>query len=175
MSVRRAREDEAQVLSALALASKSYWPYTKAQVKAWQENLTVSADMIRSFPTYVAEAEQLVVGFFLLAPEAQRWRLEHFWVYPSGIGRGVGKRMLRHALQFVAAAGADSLLIESDPYAEGFYLSCGAQRIGETPAPIEGEEARVLPLLVLSAQQSNLSVERTDNGAPPLPAANVKR
>jgi hypothetical protein len=45
--------------------------------------------------------------------------------------------------------GAEELLIESDPYAEGFYLHMGAQRIGQTMSRVTGTE-RIVPLLRLS-------------------------
>ena len=175
MKLRRAREDESPKLSALAIESKAYWPYSQTQIAAWRESLSISAEMIRSLPTYVAEAEQQVVGFFLLAPKAEQWQLEHFWVHPSRIGRGVGRFMLREAGHIAAEAGATSLLIEADPNAEPFYVACGASRVGQIPAPIEGAETRVLPLLVFPTKQSNPSIERTSQGLRPCAASHVKR
>jgi hypothetical protein len=40
----------------------------------------------------------------------------------------------------------ERLLIQSDPFAEGFYLRLGADRIGEVPS--QALPGRVLPLLV---------------------------
>ena len=174
MKLRRAKESEASVLSALAMESKAHWPYTRSQLAAWRESLSISAPMIRSFPTYVAEADEDIVGFILLAPKAEQWQLEHFWVRPSRMGQGVGKLMLQEACRLAAEAGASSLLIESDPNAEPFYLACGANRVGQIPAPIEGAEARVLPLMVLATKQSNPSIERTCPGKPGH-ASHVKR
>lgn len=153
MKLRRARKDEAPMLSMLAMESKAHWSYSQAQLAEWRESLRVSAEMIGSCPTYVAEMEQHVVGFFLLVPEAGQWQLEHFWVHPSRMGQGVGRFMLREAARVAAAAGANTLLIEADPNAEAFYLACGAVRIGQTPAPIEGMASRVLPLMALFRQE----------------------
>ncbi len=154
MNFRPAHEYEASALSALAAASKAHWPYTSVQLAIWQDALTISPEMIRSFPTFVAELNQEVVGFFVLIPEATQWQLEHFWIHPLHMGRGHGKRMLAKAASVAAQGGAASLLIESDPNAEPFYLACGAKRIGELPAPIEGAAGRVLPVLQLSLTQA---------------------
>lgn len=150
MKLRHAREDEASILSALAMESKAHWQYSQTQLTAWRENLSITAEMIRSFPTYVAEAKQEIPGFFLLAPKSGQWQLEHFWVHPSRMGRGVGKRMLQEACRIAEGGGASSLLIAADPNAEPFYVACGASRVGQIPAPIEGADARVLPVLVVA-------------------------
>jgi hypothetical protein len=41
--------------------------------------------------------------------------------------------------------GFESVRLESDPHAEGFYLSRGAERVGEEPSP--GRPGRILPVL----------------------------
>ena len=46
-----------------------------------------------------------------------------------------------------AALGFQSLEIESDPKAEGFYLRMGARRVGAALTELEGER-RELPILV---------------------------
>lgn len=152
MKLRAAKEHEAPILSALAMESKAYWSYSEAQLASWQESLSISAEMIRASPVYVAEEEQKIVGFFLLIADAAQWRLEHLFVHPVHLGRGAGKLLLREACRIAAEGGASSLLIEADPNAEPFYASCGAIRVGQVPAPIEGAEARVLPLMVLATK-----------------------
>ena len=163
MNFRPARENEATALSELAAASKAHWPYTSAQLAVWQEDLTISPEMIRSFPTYVAELGQEHVGFFLLIPEGVQWKLEHFWMHPLHMGKGYGKNMLSKAASIAALGGAASLLIDSDPNAESFYLACGAERIGELPAPIAGAAERVLPILRLSTKLSPHASEASCN------------
>lgn len=150
MHIRRARESEAADLSALAMASKAYWPYTAEQIKAWGSDLTISSEMIASFHTYVAEVESNIAGFFLLIPASPHWALEHFWVSPASMGRGIGRALLSHAIKLTASAGVATLAIDADPCAEAFYLACGAQRVGSISAPIDGAPDRVRPQLILS-------------------------
>ena len=160
-NVRRAREDEAEALSTLATASKAHWAYSQAQLAAWQDGLNISPEMVRAFPAYVAESNEHIVGCFLLVPEKEHWQLEHFWVHPSCMGKGVGRLMLSEATRIAAESGVSHLLIEADPNAEAFYIACGADRIGQIPAPIDGASQRVLPLLALATEQPNPTMTRT--------------
>jgi hypothetical protein len=58
--------------------------------------------------------------------------------------RGVGRRLIRDAIDVVAAMSGESLLIQGDPNAEAFYLAAGAKRIGDRESgSIAG---RLLPL-----------------------------
>ena len=64
---------------------------------------------------------------------------------------GVGRALFDHALDRAAALGAETLGIEADPNAEGFYLRMGATRVGEIAYELDGRE-RVLPLLTVDSQ-----------------------
>jgi ribosomal protein S18 acetylase RimI-like enzyme len=150
MNIRRARESEAADLSALAVASKAYWPYSAEQIEAWRSDLTISSEMIASFHTYVAEAEANIAGFFILIPASPHWALEHFWVSPASMGRSIGRALISHAIKLTADAGVATIAIDADPHAEQFYLAIGAQRTGTISAPIEGIPDRVRPQLLLS-------------------------
>jgi GNAT superfamily N-acetyltransferase len=153
MRIRRAHESEADVLSGIARESKAYWAYSAAQLAAWRGELTISPGTVSSLPVYVAEVEARIVGFFVVAPSAPHWTLEHFWVSPSAIGRGVGRALLSRASAIAAEGGATKLAVDADPNAEPFYVACGARRVGSLPAPIEGSPDRVRPQLLLSTQQ----------------------
>src|SRR5713101_7600713 len=75
MHIRRAHESEAQHLSSIAFESKAHWTYSSSQLAAWRDDLTVSPGAVSSCPTYVAELEGRVVGFFMLVPSSPNWRL----------------------------------------------------------------------------------------------------
>lgn len=165
MHIRRAHESEAPALSAIARESKAYWRYSAAHLAAWRDDLTVLPGTISSFPTYVAELESGVAGFFVLLPSSPHWKLEHFWVSPSGMGHGVGKAMLSRAAALAAEGGASALDIDADPNAEQFYLACGAQRVGSIAAPIEGSPNRERPQLLLATRQPDFGGSERRAGA----------
>ena len=149
-TIRAAREEEAALLSSLAMESKAHWGYSRRQLGAWRDELTFTVATLRSSITQVAEVEGQVAGVYSLEPSPTDWSLEHFWVAPRHMGRGIGRALLEHAARKAGEGGAAGLAIDSDPGAEPFYLACGARRVGELAAPIEGEPERVRPQLYLS-------------------------
>jgi GNAT superfamily N-acetyltransferase len=149
--IRRALEGEAAALTAIAVQAKAHWGYTGAQLAAWREELTILPGTVASCPTCVAENESGLVGFFCLAPAPIHWTLEHFWVLPSAMGKGVGRALLARAAALANEGGAQAIAIDADPNAEAFYLACGARRVGALSAPLVGQAQRVRPQLLLPA------------------------
>jgi GNAT superfamily N-acetyltransferase len=144
--VRDAGPGECADLSALAFESKASWGYDEAFMVACRDELTVRERDLDAMRVRVAcDDAGCILGFHgvILDPP------ELWWMFvASGAHRsGVGTLLLEDACAVARAAGARTLRIESDPYAEAFYLRAGAKRIGETPSlSIPG---RVLPLLEL--------------------------
>jgi len=148
-SIRRARVEEAALLTELAHAAKRHWGYPERWVAEWSEALTLRPAWIATHPVYVAVQDGEVVGFYALAPEGDTCRLEHLWVRPAWIGRGVGRLLFEHAVRTATAAAATQLVLDSDPHAEGFYRRMGATRVGVVPADVQGK-ARGLPRMRLA-------------------------
>jgi ribosomal protein S18 acetylase RimI-like enzyme len=159
MKIRRAAEFEANALSAITVEAKAHWPYSAAQLDAWRNDLTVTAASISALPTYVAELEGKIVGFYSLGTTDCTWKLEHLWVRPTFMGRGVGQSLLSHATNLAAQSGVASIAIDADPNAEPFYIASGAQRVGAVAAPIDGLPTRQRPQLLLATAQPNRAFE----------------
>jgi GNAT superfamily N-acetyltransferase len=155
--IRAARGHEAPALSELAYESKAYWPYSSEQLAIWRDDLTISTTMISSSVVYVAEVDDQTVGFYLLKQGDENWILEHFWILPSFMGRGIGRALLRHAIGRAAEGGAKLVSIDADPFAEAFYAACGARRIAATPAPLAGAPDRVRPQMLLDVEACHSS------------------
>jgi len=151
MNIRPAQGDEAEALSALALKAKAYWGYPVDAIELWRRDLTVSTHTIASRPTFLAVLADEIVGFYSLSPSHHSWALDHLWVLPLLMDRGVGRALMAHALETAARGGASAVTVDADPNAESFYLACGAERYGEVPAPIPGEPKRVRPQLAFRA------------------------
>jgi GNAT superfamily N-acetyltransferase len=152
VSIRRADPSEAEGLTSLAHAAKRHWGYPEAWIAQWRRVLTVSAQDVERLQVFVvAQAEQLL-GFYALDCAGALASLEHLWVLPTHLGQGLGAALLRHAMLRARQLGARAIEIESDPDAEGFYRRLGAERVGQVPAPMEGQPDRVLPLLRLALE-----------------------
>ena len=97
--------------------------------------------------TYCAKEDGAIIGFYLLTTESDGMHLDHLWILPRAIGRGVGRALFQHAVELAKKLGHHEIKIEADPNAAGFYERMGAKRIGTSVTEIEGQ-LRELPLLL---------------------------
>jgi GNAT superfamily N-acetyltransferase len=132
------------------MAAKASWGYSPAWLDGWRDQILLTPAQLQTWVVTVALAGPEILGFSALIPGQDVATLEHLWVTPPAMGRGVGRALLRHARVTAARLGAQALLIESDPNAEAFYLRSGAERIGTRAAPLPDNPARVLPQLRLA-------------------------
>lgn len=147
LRIRRARAEEAALLSALAMASKAYWGYSAEFLEACRDELSVTVEQIQNprLTICVAETPDRPVGFYCLEQlDDAEQELNALFVAPDHIGRGVGRHLMYHAREAAAGMGARTILIQSDPNAEPFYLSAGAQRVGRLES--RSIPGRMLPL-----------------------------
>lgn len=135
---RPARLDEGGELTELAVRAKSHWGYDPAFLDAARAELTIDAETIGSARVYVLDHEGTTIGFYGLVGEPPRGRLEWLFLEPEAIGLGYGRWMWDDAIEHAKVAGYTELLIESDRFAEPFYLAMGATRIGTTASPVDG-------------------------------------
>ncbi len=149
MLIRPARQGDEQALTELLLRSKAHWQYTPEQMEAWRPELTITSETIAREIVFVGETEEGIAGFGSLTPGPTRWVLEHLWVEPRWIGRGIGKGLLTFACQLAADQGAIEISIDAEPNAEAFYQAFGATRVGFIAAPIDQDLFRQRPQLVL--------------------------
>ena len=146
VQIRRARPDEADVLTEIAHAAKRHWGYPESWIEHWQADLTITPEFIARNEMYVAMIDEEVVGCCALVFSAALAELEHMWIRPRHMGTGVGRALFLHAKERAANLEISVLEISADPNAEGFYERMGARRIGEVQSEIEGQP-RVLPRL----------------------------
>jgi GNAT superfamily N-acetyltransferase len=179
MHIRQAVAGDAEELSALALRAKAHWGYADTQLEEWRPVLEVSGEAVLARPTFVAEFNRRIVGFYSIMPSAVAWELDNLWVEPEHMRHGFGRALVLHAVQTAALGGASSIHIDADPNAELFYVACGAARIGEVAAPIAGQPNRIRPQLVLAVTRSNISLNtdahRTACCAGRAPAGQIRR
>lgn len=147
----RALTSHSHTLTSIAFAATRHWGYPERWIESWSDVLTITPEYIHRNEVYAAFVESGPVAFYSLAEEGDGLALDHLWVSPEWIGRGVGRALFEHAVRRGAALGAEVLRIESDPNAEGFYRRMGARRVGENVHEVDGRE-RTLPLLEMSLE-----------------------
>jgi GNAT superfamily N-acetyltransferase len=149
MHIRHALPAEAATLTALARSSKAYWGYDEVQLDAWRADLAITPALIEAAHVFVCETDGDIGAFYALVRHGEYWQLDHLWVLPAQMGRGIGRALLHHAASEAFEGGAREVLVDADPYAEAFYLACGAERAGDIEAPIPGQPQRRRPQLRL--------------------------
>ncbi|WLD94705.1 GNAT family N-acetyltransferase [Alkalihalobacillus sp. AL-G] len=144
-TIRPARLEEAQYLSALALESKVCWDYSEDFIDSCVEDLTINEQYITDNYVFVLEDQSNIIGFFSFKKEPERSWLDFLYLHPVYIGRGYGKIIWNNVVEKAKQLKIETFTIDSDPNAKPFYEKMGAVLIGETPSTaIEG---RMLPLL----------------------------
>ena len=144
----RARPDDAETLTQIAHAAKRHWGYPETWIAAWRDILTMRPEFIAANVAYIAVENARPVGFYVLTKEPDGLHLDHLWILPSSMGRGIGRALFEHAAAEVKRLGFRSMKIEADPNAEAFYERMGAVRVGTSTSEICGER-RELPRLEL--------------------------
>jgi len=144
----RAAPQHADELTQTAITAKRYWGYPEHWIEAWLPLLTITPEFIEAHEVYRAVQAGVTLGFIALSFQAQTAAIEHLWVLPEAMGKGVGRALFQHAVMRARSLGARRLEVESDPNAEGFYQKMGARRCGERLTSVMGEE-RLLPLLYM--------------------------
>ncbi|MEY2488165.1 MAG: hypothetical protein QOC70_107 [Verrucomicrobiota bacterium] len=147
MQIIRAKPEDAEALTEIAHAAKRHWGYPEHWIQSWREILTMRPQFIAANVTYSAMEDARAVGFYLLTTESDGLHLDHLWIAPHAMGRGIGRALFEHALEQTSKLGHRTLKIEADPNAEGFYLRMGARHVGVTVTNIENQR-RELPLLL---------------------------
>jgi GNAT superfamily N-acetyltransferase len=148
LTFRPAFPADAELLSALAMRSKSHWGYPQEWLDHWRAELTILPSYIEQNSLVVANCQSGICGFFGLEfLDGSSARLQHLWVDPPFIGKGFGRQLFERACAMAKGSRCDSLELVADPNAERFYLRMGAIRVADERSEILGV-SRVLPKMI---------------------------
>lgn len=145
VTFRKATTDDADALTDLAHRAKAHWGYPMSWMRAWDAQLTILPGYIEMHHVWVADRDGAIVGMCALEDRGPRWMLEHVWVEPSLHRLGIGRALVRRALDTARTEQAEVVELLSDPFATGFYEKLGAAHAGDVPAPMPGARDRTLP------------------------------
>src|ERR1043165_8761030 len=141
-----AKTEDVATLTEIAHAAKRHWGYPETWIAAWKDTLTMRPEFITANVAFIAIENERPVGFYVVTKEPDGPHLDHLWVLPSSMGRGIGRALFEHAATEVKRLGFPALKIEADPNAEAFYKRMGAIRVGTSTSETCGER-RELPLM----------------------------
>ena len=93
VTIRDAKPDEADALSALALRSKAHWGYAEEFIAACVDELTLTRRDIEKTIVRVGNGGDGLAGYYQLVIEDDVAEVEHLFVAPEAIGGGLGRTL----------------------------------------------------------------------------------
>jgi len=107
--IRRAEGRDSGRLTEISFAAKRYWGYPEAYFEIWRKELTITEEYIVRNDVFTADADLVTAGYYSIVHvqegfwagelfvAAGHW-LEHIFIDPAYIGRGIGRRLMEHAV-----------------------------------------------------------------------------
>lgn len=141
----RASPVDAKRLTQITLTSKAYWGYSENWMTAWSRLLKIEPEYIINNEVFKLILEGGIAGWYALVIQPPNAVLDHLWIVPEHIGKGLGRALFMHAIQIARFHEVKKLEIESDPHAVGFYTKMGAQYVRNTIADM----GRTVPILAI--------------------------
>ena len=161
--IRKAREDEAELLSRLSLESKQYWNYPQAYFDIWNAELQISRDYIAENDVwvFVDRGEKLAFCSMVHLEHdmdagpcvlKRGYWLDHLFVLPAYIGRSIGRQLFEHLATVCRTNRIEMFSILADPNSRGFYERMGCAYIREVASSIPGRTTPLLKFITDSSQ-----------------------
>ena len=156
--IRPALITDAKLLTEISFKSKSYWNYPCDYFETWKDELTISEQYVEKNIVFVLEFNQSTIAYYSIITlekpvrfsdieiEKGHW-LEHMFVFPDYIGKGVGRQMITHLKVICNQQYIKQLRVLADPNSKEFYEKMGFKYLREIPSTIQN---RTTPELLLS-------------------------
>ncbi|KLN60460.1 hypothetical protein WH96_12090 [Kiloniella spongiae] len=133
-----ARLEDLPLLPSIALRSKSHWDYPQDfldKCKTFFEAEYTEEYLKKSYTFLFLQSDEIIGMGSLLWNDIPM--IDSFWLLPENIGKGYGKQAFDLLIKEARKLGWPNLTIISDTYAEGFYKTMGAKRVGEVPSEVQ--------------------------------------
>lgn len=148
MRIAAAEIDDHEALTRLTKLSKAYWGFPEELLLTWEHLLTISKEYIEKNKVIKLVEEGTIVGYYacFCMEETTTVKLDNLFILPGYIGTGLGKVLMDHFLIEAKNAGAEKVLLDAEPNAEGFYKKFGFVTIGQLQSSVKD---RFLPIMEL--------------------------
>ena len=157
--IRAATVHDAATLTQLSHASKRHWDYPQEYFVIWVEELTVSPAYINDHQVFVFERDSTILAYYSLIELQEEltlagsqfdkgfW-LDHMFVAPLSIGKGIGRLLFTHLLGHCQAHRINKVQILADPHSGGFYQKMGCVYQEERPSTIANRTTPLYALII---------------------------
>lgn len=131
ISIRLARLDEKAFLDELQQRSSLANPGDREFLLANPDIGLIPPQQIEQGFVFVAESGDVVVGLVALQKyDAPDMELDGLFVEPALFRRGIGRRLVNHAVDFCRVRGARKIVLFANPHALEFYLAMNFEKTG---------------------------------------------
>lgn len=154
IAIRRARPEDADVLTDLSIRSKRSNGYDEAFMAACRAELTVTRKSLREGEYWVAQSG-VVCGCACLSADAdgRSGEIHAFFIDLAWQRRGIGRLLWAKLLERAKESGLERLYLDADPAAVPFYEALGFEVTGTSPSgSIAG---RTLPRMTLGLDRAD--------------------
>lgn len=150
MIFRKARPEEAEALTDLAIRSKRSWGYSDEFMQKVMPDMIVHSKFLEEENGIVAEDGDTTVGYAIVRVDSDQAFLRDLFVEPSYQRTGIGKALFAECTRIARAAGAVRIRLFGDPNAAAFYERLGMRKIGDEPSIAGG--GRTTPVMVMDIE-----------------------
>jgi GNAT superfamily N-acetyltransferase len=149
LKVRDAELSDLATIQELYVASKAYWGYDDEFMNKFKNQCDITINHIQNYSFKLFSNSEQFIGFYAFAIHEHKpisLSLEKFFIHPNSIGKGIGKIMWQHFVNFAKTIGKYAFTLESDPNAINFYKKMGCVQIGTGESSII--KNRAIPILI---------------------------
>ena len=157
--IREAKIQDAEKITKIGFSSKGYWNYPKEFYETWSRELNISSGYIQNNDVFVFENNGKIIGYYSIIELkddieisgikiSKGFWLEHMFIEPQRIGKGIGTKLFEHLRERCASRGVYELGILADPNSRGFYEKMGCEYKLEYPSTIKDRTTPYLQLKI---------------------------
>ncbi|CAI2765724.1 GNAT family N-acetyltransferase [Flavobacterium collinsii] len=145
MRIEKANTTDSEILTQITKKSKAYWGYSAEQIQKWEVSLTISQDYIREHDVFKLVKDNVIIGYYsYLFEDGKNVKMDNLFILPEYIGKGFGKYLFLDFLNRMKEAEIQTIQLDSEPNAEGFYSKMGFVKIGAFETAIKD---RFMPVM----------------------------
>lgn len=136
IAVRKATNPDIASINEIMQLSKAHWGYDEAFMDAFMQKFSINENYLANQNVHIIFKDKDIIGFFsFIFHDNDSLELDHFFLHPNYIGKGLGKRLWKECCIVASGLGAKEFILWSDPQAEGFYAKMGCKKIGVKKSP----------------------------------------
>ena len=146
-NIKRALPSDHCILTEITVDGKAFWGYSKQQLSAWENDLTITEKYLLENETYKLILNGEIIGYYsFLKLTENHLKLDYLFLFQNFIGKGFGQLLLNDFLERAKRMNIIDIILEADPNAENFYKKFGFVTYDQRESSIK---ERFLPLMKL--------------------------